>query len=379
MTEEKLNELFQFARNSEPEISSKEISEWLAKAALAATVTGGVALGYKLVLTKKMIIMTMSALSLLGIGVLATGFFNETSNELEQSIAKVELTGKAVNNDDSAEELVATIEIPDDQTTHKSILNKNLGELEKLPLEKMTKFSSSLGLGDEKINIYTPPQDIITKKKDTLKTSESGYEIAVKSFSVLEIDGIFDVIIDQGETERVFVVSDNNDAVIAENIDNKLKLSSGAFGDKKGKCKEATVVHITVKNISKFQWSGIGNVLFDQVKLGDLAVLVTGVGDVEFFGSLAKLTVDASGVGNMSMEGSGQSASINFSGVGDLDMKNFLVDDLTLISSGIGNNYVHAKKTITINGTGVGDIVYMGGAAVKSMNFSGIGNIKSKD
>ena len=377
MTEEKLNELFQFARTSEPEISSKEISEWLAKAAVAAAATGGVALGYKLLLTKKMIIMTMSALTLVGIGVLSTGFFNETTKVLEQSFAKIELAGTVVNSNNLVVEDVAPSEIPWVQSVNNATPNSKLTEVKKLPLEKVVKFSTQLSSENSEPKNRLFPVDISAKKTDTL--NETGREIPVQAFTELHVEGIFDVIIDQGESERVFVLNENGDEVIAENNGTSLVVTSGASGNKKSKCKENLVVHITIKDISKLVLSGIGNVTINNIKLNDLDLIVSGVGDVEVFCALTKLNLESSGVGNFSINGSGQQVLVDFSGVGDLNMKNFIVEDLILNSSGIGNNYVYASKSIAINGSGVGDIVYLGGAAVNSMSFSGIGNIKSKE
>ena len=377
MTEEKLNELFQFARTSEPEISSKEISEWLAKAAVAAAATGGVALGYKLLLTKKMIIMTMSALTLVGIGVLSTGFFNETTKVLEQSFVKIELAGTVVNSNNLVVEDVAPSEIPWVQSVNNATPNSKLTEVKKLPLEKVVKFSTQLSSENSEPKNRLFPVDISAKKTDTL--NETGREIPVQAFTELHVEGIFDVIIDQGESERVFVLNENGDEVIAENNGTSLVVTSGASGNKKSKCKENLVVHITIKDISKLVLSGIGNVTINNIKLNDLDLIVSGVGDVEVFCALTKLNLESSGVGNFSINGSGQQVLVDFSGVGDLNMKNFIVEDLILNSSGIGNNYVYASKSIAINGSGVGDIVYLGGAAVNSMSFSGIGNIKSKE
>src|SRR3989344_2488637 len=89
MTDGRLDELFKMAGTSAPETSTEEVMGWIGKAAIAATTTTGVVAGYKLLLTKKMIVMIMSSFTFIGVTVIATGIFQNPDSDQKPSVATI--------------------------------------------------------------------------------------------------------------------------------------------------------------------------------------------------------------------------------------------------------------------------------------------------
>src|SRR5688572_17786476 len=81
MTEQKLNQLFESARNAQIETSQEEVTRWLATAAVAAVSAGAAATGFKLLLTKNALAMIIGTLGVAGIAIVSTAVFSGSSPE----------------------------------------------------------------------------------------------------------------------------------------------------------------------------------------------------------------------------------------------------------------------------------------------------------
>ena len=202
-------------------------------------------------------------------------------------------------------------------------------------------------------------------------------DISVSPFTQLELKGVFNVFISQGEKENVKVEADENLQDVVEILQNDKNLTI--------KCKEKFSIrkstkmniYITVKNLDHLHINGVGSVSSTTpLNQDNLALDISGVGNTELQLNCKKLNVNISAVGNIKLKGNADAADISASGTGNLKAFDLMVKKLNISVSGVGNAEVHADEEINISSSGIGNLTYSGNATVKSKVASGIGNVK---
>jgi len=198
----------------------------------------------------------------------------------------------------------------------------------------------------------------------------------IKPFTELELDGVFDVILTQGETEKLEIEADENliDLVTIKNVGNKL-----IVGFKKGtNLRKSTKfnVYITLKDITSLTMEGVGDIKnMGRLNLKTLEINKTGVGDLNLNISSSILDINSSGVGDVNLTGSSSHLIIDNSGVGDVIADTFKADDVKLDNNGVGDAKVFASEKINITNSGVGDVEFYGSPKEKHINKGGVGKV----
>lgn len=381
MTEQKLNQLFDTARNAPLQTSQAEVSEWVHTAVLAGVTAGAAVTGYKLLFTKK-VIMLLSTFGVVSVGVITTATIlsddtQPTVNENKPVIYSTENkeTFNELNKDTVLpEETLALIE----KTNSEEINYTPIREIaERLPENQQKNTIAPKPFEDSAAQPSVGSRHELAQKKDTLPVNKQRYEVPVKSFTELQFDGVFDVVIDQGDQEKVMVESNYPDAIVASNEGKRLILNNAEI---EGKCKDRNiyiVVYITVKDLSKIDLRGVSDVTINNLKATNFKFDVSGVGDVKMNASLVNFTLSYSGVGDFSISGSAGEAELNYSGVGDVHAYEFSVHSLNVNSSGVGNMYVYADEKISVLASGIGDVKYKGNPPSTNFIVSGVSTISA--
>ncbi len=199
----------------------------------------------------------------------------------------------------------------------------------------------------------------------------------VEPFSAIDIGGVLNVYLTQGDTESVMVEADENllDLIIIENRGNTLRVHLKKGSDiKKAKDKN---VYITLRSINELEVGGVVNVKSTNALTADAFDLdIGGVSNTDLELRCKQLDVKAGMVGNLTLRGEVREANIKNGGVGSLKAFDLKVDQLTIKNSGVGSAEVQAQEEISINSSGVGSVRYRGDAVVKELSTSGVGTVK---
>lgn len=378
MTEQKLDQLFESARNAELQTSREEVTQWLAAAAVATATAGVAAAGFKLVLTKNMIAMIVGTLSVAGIAVVSTGIFSSAEPELtpdkQNSVAYFEPHENKENTETTFYAMTDIVEdVPECATPAvenpvKVVVQKE--DFPKLPEQLVAPVYNRYEIQDPVKTIY---------RKDTVR-EVSSREIEVGPFTQLQIDGIFDVIIVQGDEEGVVVESGGENLMVnAENVGDMLVLSTmDVRGTTRCKDTDVLLVRVTVKELSLLRVTGVGNVTVEQLNAPNLIVEFDGIGDLEMNVTCENFEFISGGVGNVNLMGVAATANYVNTGIGDVQAYELKAHDVTVISSAVGNMYIFADKSLVIEADGVGDIRYQGSPDLKQLSFEGVGTLKSE-
>lgn len=202
-------------------------------------------------------------------------------------------------------------------------------------------------------------------------------EHKVGSFTELYLDGVCNIYIDQGSEEKVVVEADDNlhEYIYVDYSNNRLEIDMKSRINIRNRKK--LNIYVTVKNINKLRIMGVGNVeTKGTLKLDDLKVKVTGVGNVELDVEANSLDAELNSVGNITLAGIIDEAEINNRGVGKLDAYDLKLNKLDLNVSGVGKTEVYVEKEVAVRSTGVGNVHLRGDAVITELHSSGVGKVK---
>ncbi|MBK6878383.1 MAG: DUF2807 domain-containing protein [Ignavibacteria bacterium] len=200
---------------------------------------------------------------------------------------------------------------------------------------------------------------------------------SVSSFNRIELNGIYNTIIKQGNIESVEIETDENlqSYIKPEVTDKTLQIEQ----TEEVNFKESTRmnVYITFKSIDKLTNNGVGNLKTDgTVNMNALSVSCNGVGNLELDLNSSTLNLEMSSVGNIELKGAVTQGDFQISGVGNIDAEDMKVEKLRIESSGVGNAKVYVTGEIQPTVNGAGNIKCKGNPTVKNLKQDGIGKFK---
>lgn len=180
----------------------------------------------------------------------------------------------------------------------------------------------------------------------------------VGAFTMIDVSGVGEVAITQGDADGLTVTTDDNlqAIVLGEVRDDTLYLGIKAnqgFSD-------ATRVTftVTVKNLTALTLSGAGT-----VSVRDL--------------SGEQLAVDHSGAGKVSIAGTVTEQRVTLSGAGSYDGAALISERATVDLSGLGSVVVNASERLDATISGAGSIAYIGSPELHQQ-VSGVGSIRQR-
>lgn len=200
---------------------------------------------------------------------------------------------------------------------------------------------------------------------------------SVSSFNRIELNGIYNTIIKQGNIESVEIETDENlqSYIKPEVTDKTLQIEQ----TEEVNFKESTRmnVYITFKSIEKLTNNGVGNLKTDgTVNMNALSVSCNGVGNLELDLNSSTLNLEMSSVGNIELKGAVTQGNFQISGVGNIDAEDMKIEKLRIESSGVGNAKVYVTGEIQPTVNGAGNIKCKGNPTVKNLKQDGIGKFK---
>ena len=224
--------------------------------------------------------------------------------------------------------------------------------------------------------------------------------IDINALTEVEQSSSIDVIINNNDTEKVTIETDDN---IMQYVEYKIKNNKITFDFKNErsyneinptKCR----IYVYLKQLSKVENngsgdidinnfnnnfinvynSGSGNINLYNITLTNLTIKNDGSGDIKGINSiLNKVTINNEGSGDILMQGKANISDITNGGSGNINTLNLFANTTSVSNSGSGNIEVFVEKEISIINNGYGDVKYKGNPSVKSINNNGSGDIIS--
>ncbi len=203
----------------------------------------------------------------------------------------------------------------------------------------------------------------------------------VADFHSIDFDGVFNVELTQGNSQKVTVEADDN---IVERIETFVEDGTLILRFKKKtniKKSKKLRVYITYTELRSLDIDGVGNVTMTNTlrSSGDLYVDFDGVGNLELNAECKNLKIDADAVGNLTMSGAADHVEMNNDGIGSVKAYDFIAASMTLKNSGIGSVKVNVTGNMDVESSGIGSVKIKGDPTIHNMNVSGMGKVKKID
>jgi DnaJ-class molecular chaperone len=194
-------------------------------------------------------------------------------------------------------------------------------------------------------------------------------DINVQSFDALKASGVYELKLTQGDKVSVKIEADENlqELFTVKNDGSQLNIEMKKNISLKGKMR--IKVYVSFRNLKSIELNTVGNVSTEnQLTFTDLTLKNRSVGNVDLDFTANKLDLKNTSVGNVKLQGKAQTAVFRNSGVGNLRAGEFVVQEMDIDNSGVGNAEVNAEKNLKVSDNMLGRVTNKGAAPMKKSN-----------
>ena len=205
-------------------------------------------------------------------------------------------------------------------------------------------------------------------------------EITLDNFSGIDIQGVTNVEISQGETFKIIAIGHSNiiDRVSTEVADDiwQVYVKGNCLSNYELKFK------VTMPNLSTVIVSGVGNFkVYDFKNQGDLALDISGTGNIEIdqFQGSENLDVNISGSGSVfCFENWDElvNQEVNISGSGSFLAFPLQTQNSEITISSTGTCQISVEKSLKVSLSGSGSVQYKGSPSHVETSISGSGVVQ---
>lgn len=184
-------------------------------------------------------------------------------------------------------------------------------------------------------------------------------EFPVASFDALKANGVIELTLVQGTKESVTVEGDEGlqAYITIANNGNTLEIDTKKLNNKKVKGDWKLNVTVYFRSLNNLSLSTVGNVRNQgTLKLGDLKMRISSVGNTHLKLEADKFSLDASSVGNIDLAGSAKAAVLRNSSIGNIKATDFAVSKMDISNSGIGNTEINAAEITGFSSSTLGSV-----------------------
>ncbi|TLM95335.1 head GIN domain-containing protein [Hymenobacter jeollabukensis] len=200
----------------------------------------------------------------------------------------------------------------------------------------------------------------------------------VGAFTRVQLAGSMEVIVTQGNAQKVEVVGQPEDVKEVETTVEKGRLRVGTVnhtGMSWRNFKGPVKVYVTVTTLEGLSVSGSGNLHADNTLTGKaVTVAVSGSGQLRAPLQAEVVEASVSGSGQMRLNGSTRSLSASVSGSGRIEAAELKASTCEARISGSGNCRLNVAETLDAHISGSGNIYYAGSPRVTS-HVAGSGRV----
>ncbi len=194
-------------------------------------------------------------------------------------------------------------------------------------------------------------------------------DVSVSSFSQLNVSGVFNLILAQGNKEDVKIEADDNlQELVLVNAEGPA-LTVSMKKNVNIKTSKKMNVYITFKQLKGLDLRTVGNVsTTGTLNFDDLQLNNKSVGNVILKLSARSVNLENKSVGNLELEGKADNAVVKNKSVGNFRAASFVVQTMDMDNNGIGNAEVNAEKSLKLKSSGLGKVRNKGAGSVTKLN-----------
>jgi hypothetical protein len=204
---------------------------------------------------------------------------------------------------------------------------------------------------------------------------------SVSDFKNVEVDGAAKVLVSQSDHSSVRIEADENllgYMEVSQQGDRVIIRERHGFhlvptNDIK--------VYVSTKVYNQIKVSGAVDII-GQSKISnpeDLALSVSGAGDIKMDVDAPRLTADVSGSGSVDLKGQTKDVGLDLTGAGHAHCYDLLAENTKVDISGAGDAEVFASVKLDATVSGAGNVNYKGNATTVNQHVSGAGSVHKAD
>ena len=214
---------------------------------------------------------------------------------------------------------------------------------------------------------------VFSQKDKETKIEGSGNvitkDVTIQPFDQLEANGVFNVVLTQGNKESLKIEAEDNLQALFEIKNEGSKLMVDMKKDSHFNSKKKMTVYITFKNLKSMDLKMVGNVSSEgNLNFSDLSLANKSVGSVDLALHAQKLDIDNKSVGNLKLSGKAENAVIRSNSVGAIKASDLLVQTMDIDNDGVGSAEVNAVKELNVKDSFLGKVKNTGSATAKRIN-----------
>ena len=204
---------------------------------------------------------------------------------------------------------------------------------------------------------------------------------SVSDFKNVEVDGAAKVLVSQSDHSSVRIECD-------ENLLGYMEVSQQGdrviIRERHGYHLVPTndiKVYVSTKVYNQIKVSGAVDII-GQSKISnpeDLALSVSGAGDIKMDVDAPRLTADVSGSGSVDLKGQTKDVDLDLTGAGHAHCYDLLAENTKVDISGAGDAEVFASVKLEATVSGAGNVNYKGNATTVNQHVSGAGSVHKAD
>jgi len=196
----------------------------------------------------------------------------------------------------------------------------------------------------------------------------------VESFNRLKIEGVFNVYLNQDNTEKVRIEAEQNiiDLIQVHNDGKTLLIDSKTSISKT----EDVNLYITIKDLKELDLEIVGNVKTNNsLDLNKFLLTNNSVGDIDFSLLCKKFTIINNSVGDLKLFGLVQKFILDNNSVGNVEAFPMTAEKVNIENNSVGNIEVNATYSIDIENNGVGNVTFKGNPEKRKIENNALGNV----
>ena len=214
---------------------------------------------------------------------------------------------------------------------------------------------------------------VFSQKDKETKIEGSGNvitkDVTIQPFDQLEANGVFNVVLTQGNKESLKIEAEDNLQALFEIKNEGSKLMVDMKKDSHFNSKKKMTVYITFKNLKSMDLKMVGNVSSEgNLNFSDLSLASKSVGSVDLALNAQKLDINNKSVGNLRLSGKAENAIIRSNSVGAIKASDLLVQTMDIDNDGVGSVEVNAVKELKVKDSFLGKVKNAGSATAKRIN-----------
>jgi hypothetical protein len=227
----------------------------------------------------------------------------------------------------------------------------------------------------EKSSCSIDPSVSMSVKPNKLERIEK----SIENFDAVEMDGAFDVFLSTGDKSKVMIETTPSCEKEIKFLVKNGVLSISMVSEISGKNRPKINIYLTSKEFKKITSNGACTII-SKNKLVQKEMKIEAHGASEFDLDLQtnEVNIEVHGASDLNLKGNTTNFNITSNGAATILAFGLIADSVAINTNGAGEAEVFANKSLVVENSGAGSVLYKGDAKDILLKNEGVGEVKKK-